>query len=32
MMTPALTINGDVVTMGRVTSVHEILELPAEVR
>jgi small redox-active disulfide protein 2 len=32
MMTPALAINGDVVTMGRVTSVQEILELLAEVR
>ena len=31
MMTPALAINGDVVTMGRVTSVQEILELLAEV-
>ena len=32
MMTPALAVNGDVVTMGRVTSVQEILELLAEVR
>jgi len=32
MMTPALAINGDVVTMGRVTGVQEILELLAEVR
>jgi small redox-active disulfide protein 2 len=31
MMTPALAINGDVMTMGRVTSVQEILELLAEV-
>jgi len=31
MMTPALAVNGDVVTMGRVTSVQEILELLAEV-
>lgn len=32
MMTPALAINGDGVTIGRVTSVQEILELRAEVR
>ena len=32
MMTPALAINGDVVTMGTVTSVQEILKLLAEVR
>jgi len=31
MITPALAINGDVVTMGRITSVQEILELLAEV-